>query len=334
MWHIEETYMMTDMNNRFITIAIAFCCCFMGASHAFGKKDNFAVKVKSAVERIQKEADKDPDTFKQNIVELEKELEGRRDAVEQSVAAAMLASCYGEMMQSYIHVFDEETRTQFLQKKDAYFSRVLADMEALADAKSDPYSVLLEKGKDSDLYENDMLSVLLDFVENHAGWEAYQRVEAYQRACEVYRQRGNINAYAMLKMRLWILQRRVEKRHGFLSAEQHKDSLYRLLQQVKGEEVGADVALEYANELNKKDESILFLQWAEEHVARSRRLGMLRSVLDDLLCPHVQVGDFSTSPLLAGTSSKVKLEYWNCERVAVTIRHYMGKISGTGDGAG
>ncbi len=334
MWHIEETYMMTDMNNRFITIAIAFCCCFMGASHAFGKKDNFAVKVKSAVERIQKEADKDPDTFKQNIVELEKELEGRRDAVEQSVAAAMLASCYGEMTQSYIHVFDEETRTQFLQKKDAYFSRVLADMEALADAKSDPYSVLLEKGKDSDLYENDMLSVLLDFVENHAGWEAYQRVEAYQRACEVYRQRGNINAYAMLKMRLWILQRRVEKRHGFLSAEQHKDSLYRLLQQVKGEEVGADVALEYANELNKKDESILFLQWAEEHVARSRRSGMLRSVLDDLLCPHVQVGDFSTSPLLAGTSSKVKLEYWNCERVTVTIRHYMGKISGTGDGAG
>lgn len=333
MWHIEETYMITDMNNRFISIAIAFYCCFMGASYAWGKKDNFAVKVKSAVERIQQEAAKDPDTFKQNVVELEAELEGRKNLVDQSVAAAVLASCYGEM-QSHIHVFDEETRVQFRQKKETYFSRVLADMETLAEAKSEPYSVLLEKGKDSDLYENDMLSVLLEFVENHAGWEAYQLVEAYQRACEVYRQRGNVNAYAMLKMKLWSLQRRVEKRHGFLSAEQHKDSLYQLLLDVKEEEVGADVALEYANVLNKRDESILFLKWAEEHVARSRRSGMLRSGLDDLLCPHVQVGDFSTSPLLAGTSSKVNLEYWNCERVTVTIRHYMGRISGKGDGTG
>ncbi|MBQ2299716.1 MAG: hypothetical protein II278_10145, partial [Bacteroidaceae bacterium] len=176
------------MNNRFISIAIAFCCCFMGASYAWGKKDNFAVKVKSAVERIQQEAAKDPDTFKQNVVELEAELEGRKNVVDQSVAAAMLASCYGGM-QSHIHVFDEETRVQFRQKKETYFSRVLTDMETLAEAKSEPYSVLLEKGKDSDLYENDMLSVLLDFVEIHAGWEAYQLVEAYQRACEVYRQR-------------------------------------------------------------------------------------------------------------------------------------------------
>ena len=62
----------------------------MGILNIFGQGSDFASKVKSAIEKVQKEADKDPDTFKENIAKLEKEWSGRKDLVEQSVVHAML----------------------------------------------------------------------------------------------------------------------------------------------------------------------------------------------------------------------------------------------------
>ena len=94
------------INNRFLSITLLTILLSMGILRIFGQGIDFASKVKSELEKVQKEADKDPDTFKENIAKLEKEWGGRKDAVEQSVAHAMLGSAYREMKWTSITDYD------------------------------------------------------------------------------------------------------------------------------------------------------------------------------------------------------------------------------------
>ena len=66
-----------NINNRFLSITLLTIMFSMGFLKLFGQKADFATKVKSALEKVQKEAAKDPDTFKENIAQLEKEWAGR-----------------------------------------------------------------------------------------------------------------------------------------------------------------------------------------------------------------------------------------------------------------
>jgi hypothetical protein len=84
-------------NNRFLSITVLTILLSMGILNIFAQGSDFASKVKSALEKVQREADKDPDTFKENIAQLEKDWGGRKDPVERSVMHAMLGSAYQEM---------------------------------------------------------------------------------------------------------------------------------------------------------------------------------------------------------------------------------------------
>jgi SpoVK/Ycf46/Vps4 family AAA+-type ATPase len=110
-------------DNRFLSITLLMLMFTMGILNLFGQKRGFATVVKQAVERVQKEADKDPDTFKDNIQRLEKELGGRKSPVERSVADAMLASAYQEMKWTNITDFDEETRNAIHRQFEQLYLR-------------------------------------------------------------------------------------------------------------------------------------------------------------------------------------------------------------------
>ncbi|MCH5176071.1 MAG: hypothetical protein J1F40_09300 [Prevotellaceae bacterium] len=317
--------------NQFCIAMFAFAGMLLaGTADVWGQKRGFAQQFKDAVEAVQRDADKDPDTFRGNVEKLEKEWGSRKDAVERSVVDAVLGSCYREMKWTYITDFDEETRAEYERKKDEHFESALKDMEALADAKVDGYEVLLEKGKDSDIFEKDMLSVVLNFALSRAGWSSEKEAEMLERAWRLYRQRGKANGYGKMKM-MWLDEKRmVSNKYGRLSNEQYKDSLYQLLQEVKDEEIGADVALGYGELLQERDERILFLKWAVENVGTSRNMGNLRGALDEQLLPYVSRQNAPV--LLVDTPSMVSFEYWNCDRVTLTIRRYAGtKKGGNGE---
>lgn len=313
-----------NFNNRFLYVFLLTVLFSASTLASFSKDVKFASKMKGAIEKVQQEAKKDPDTFKANVAQLEKEWGERTNPVEQSVVHALLGSAYAEMTWTSITDFDEETRHDYEQKRNEHFSHVLDDMEALADAKSSGYKEFMEEGEDAVLFENDMLSVMIAFVENEARWDNYRLLDAYEKVAQLYRMRGNQNACALMKLKAWSLRRRVEKKYGRISAEQYKDSVYQLLQEVKDEEVGADVALEYASSLSSRDEIFLFLQWAKENVAKSRCSKNLQN-LEDMLCPEVQFHNYGKTVLLAGKPSTLQFEYWNCDRFTLTVRHYTGE---------
>lgn len=298
----------------------------MGILRVFGQGQDFASKVKSTIESVQREADKDPDTFKENIAKLEKEWGERKNPVEQSVAHAMLGSAYKEMKWTHITDFDEETRDDYDEKRDAHFAHVLDDMEALAGAKASAYSVLLtEKGKDSELYDNDMLSVMISFLEENTTLTDKQNMDIYEKAFTIYRKRGNLNGYGMMKWK-WLQEKcQTEAQYGSLRDEQYKDSLYQLMMELKDEEVGADLALEYWDDCLWGDEGILFLKWAVDNVGNSRRMGNLKRKLDEALQPKVSLSRVDV--LLANRPVPMKVQFWNCERATMTIRKYDGRTT-------
>ena len=266
-------------DNRFLSITLLMLMFTMGILNLFGQKRGFATVVKQAVERVQKEADKDPDTFKDNMQRLEKELGGRKSPVERSVADAMLASAYQEMKWTNITDFDEETRDAYDAKCNEHFSHVLDNMEALAAEKATGWEVLLDKGKDSDLYGNDLLSVMIAFVEENARLKVEERASIYERAIKVYQQRGNLNGYGLMKAKWLDVMQEVENVEGRLSYKQYKESLYQLILEVKTEEVGADLALKYSEHNLGRDDAILFRKWAVENLGKSRSMNNLKNAL-------------------------------------------------------
>ncbi len=298
----------------------------MGILRIFGQGIDFASKVKSELEKVQKEADKDPDTFKENIAKLEKEWGGRKDAVEQSVAHAMLGSAYREMKWTSITDYDEETRDDYDAKRDEHFAHVLDNMEALAQAKASTYSVLMgEKGRDNDLFGNDMLSVMIRFVEENATLTNERKAEIYEKAFNIYRKRGNLDGYGLMKSKWLEAKRRVESQYGSLTYVQQKDSLYQLLQELKKEEVGADLALNYWDTFLNRDDGILFLKWAVDNVGSSRRKSEVKMKLDDVLRPSIRLS--AVDNLMANRPCPLKLKFWNCERSTITIRKYAGRTT-------
>lgn len=296
----------------------------MGIMNLFAQSQSFASRLKDAIGKVEQEADKDPDTFKANMERMEKEWGGRKDPVERSVVHALFASAYKEMTWTSISDYDEETRTDYGNKVKEHFTHVLDDMDALASAKADYYKVLIEKGKDNDVYGHDMLSVMLPFAISNSRWAENEAADVYERAMNIYRKRGNLNGYAAMKMKWLEKKREVPKKYGPLTATQYVDSIYQLLQEVKGEEMGADVALVYHEIMSGGiDEEINFLRWAMKNVANSRRKGELQQELESALRPSVSLS--SVGNVLADRPFKIRLGYWNHDHATVTVRQYAGR---------
>lgn len=80
-------------NNRFLFITVLTILLSMGILSVFGQGFDFASKVKSSIANVQKEADKDPDTFKENIAKLEKEWNGRKGSCGTECGACDVGFC-------------------------------------------------------------------------------------------------------------------------------------------------------------------------------------------------------------------------------------------------
>ena len=133
-----------------------------------------------------------------------------------------------------------------------------------------------------------------------------------------------MNGYGLMKSKWFWEKREVENQFGNLTHEQHKDSLYQLMQDLKKEEVGADLALEYWQTFLWGDDGILFLKWAVDNVGNSRRKSELKRELEDHLQPKVFMRS-GADEMMANRPFLMKLRYWNCERATLTVRKYAGR---------
>lgn len=323
------------IRKRWFAIALmALVACLTCVQHTYARSNGFAIQLKADVENLQKASDKDPENFKKGIDGLEKKYAGLKNPVEKGVAHAVLASCYKEMRYSGIADYDADVKNAFAKKAKEHLAHVADDCEALAEAKMDDYACLFDKGDDDALYGKDMLSVMVRYVERAAGFgESEIAVDACRRAKDLYRKRGNMNGYALMKMAWLERMHTLPKSRGGIADKEYSDSLRALLDEVKDAEAGADVAMKCYGCLEDRaqydyrenrlaDEKIAFLKWAVANVARSKSYAALEQALQDLLRPRAEAG--FEGGYVANRPIGVKVNMWNCDKAEVTVRRYAG----------
>lgn len=175
MWKSVEKYDNDDLPKQVIS----------EAEKIFDKAErehNYVQMLKSWKTIVEKKSDIDPEVFASLIEAAEgkevqsdgdkskapkhtitKPKEGSADA---AVYHAILGSAYDVMRTAGINDYDEDINERYTQLAKEHMEKALANKQVLADTPADDYYPLMEKGKDSYLYDNSMLQVIMDFADN------------------------------------------------------------------------------------------------------------------------------------------------------------------------
>lgn len=330
MWKSVEKYDNDDLPKQVIS----------EAEKIFDKAErehNYVQMLKSWKTIVEKKSDIDPEVFAQ-IVEgqtSENSYDSSRSKAgipilplkgisraDSAVYHAVMWSAYRVMQHSAINDYDEDTKERYARLGAEHLEAAMADMHMLADTRADKYLPLMSAGEDSRLYDNDLLHVLFTFA---SYWSPSETAEMGGRCANIYKERGNLNGYALMKLsQLGSRWMRHDEDHH-MSRQQYADSLKALLEEVKNTEAGADVAQEYLSfsELGD-DERLAFARWAIGQYPDHKLTNSFRNVETQIMTPTM-TSSFDGDGILAGRPFRVEFETCNMTQIDLTVRKYDGK---------
>lgn len=217
------------------------------------------------------------------------------------------------------------------EERKEFFRKVLQNKEQLYNTKVDDYLPILEKGEDSYLYGNDMLSVLTYFIKRQQSFTYEERIAIIKDVSEFYKAKGNLNAYALLKMDMLNEMYNHIPLSSDVKRERNIEELKALLEECKDVEVGADVAYEYYQEWSTLDkytnaQRLEFLRWAQRQFPKNKTNFVLKE--KQLLRPlcNIRLGESSSrTNIFANRPIPVKFSYSNIDKVTMEVRKDIGR---------
>lgn len=194
------------------------------------KEKNFAQEMKAWVMIVNVTREMSPDSMKV-LTPPDYKSTPANDAVVNALMATGVSS--DRSMRNKQDFSEEDSARAY------YYNKVLENKEALYQTKVDDYLPLLDKGKDSRLYGDDMLSVMTDFLINHMNGEQSAKRQLCHEVAEFYKGKGNMNAYALLTVK--------EICHFSFDTPYsvRAKRMQELFEETKGLEAGEDVAQYY-----------------------------------------------------------------------------------------
>lgn len=293
------------------------------------KDRNFAQMLKAWEYLVEKNSDLDPDTFSVMI----NATDGRcftpptEGTAESAIYHAVMGSAFNTMKETYLSDYDEETEDKYTELAKQHFIKSIENKQLLADTSSEPYAILFTKGKDSHLYGNDMLHILTDFVLKEAELEEAERIELLSTTAQVYKNKGNRNAYTLMQMR-YLHECNDASTRLHISDKEYSDRLKELLEESKDIEVGEDVALEYYDNTEmSNDENLSFLRWAQMQYPNGKMINSFRNNEADLLRPSCVTYFDNEKTILAGKPFTMEYRTKNMTELNIQIREFTGRGS-------
>lgn len=250
--------------------------------------------------------------------------------VQQSVVDAIVGKSYYSLARSRYSSRNQEAKKEYMNIAAQRMRNVLKDMNALAEANGKDFEQWVVLGVDGKIFNHDMLYVILHVVQvdNSSAFTMKEKIELFQKAAELYKTRGNINAYALTMADMYNLQRIATLADGRIDFETYSKNMRALLDEVKNNEVGADIAMSLADNMVSKDDKILFLKWAVNNVGSSKRKGDLKTELTELLRP--KLSEYSYTSIVANKPFNARFDYWNVKNASIIVREYAGTIGKSG----
>ncbi len=283
------------------------------------KEKNFPQLAKSWITIVETKSDIDPDSFRiANLPPFP-----HKGAVEDAVYNALMGSAYTAMKDSHISDFDEETQAEYTQKAHEHFALSLSDMKALAGASSKDFLPLIEEGKDSRLYDHDMLSLLTRFALQNANMNDEEKVQLLADVATYYKQNGPRDAYALTQLRYLEEMRELDDYHRQLSFSNYREALKTLVDETKDIEAGADVAMAYCSTIYEEDQKLAFARQAREQYKGAYCVNFFANVENELMHPECNLN--VPSQILPNRPFEIQIDYENLTKASVEVRRYNGR---------
>lgn len=289
------------------------------------KEKNFPQMMKAWIRIVETKSTIDADSFR--IADIRPA--DYSTPVEEAIYNAIMGSGY-LAMRNNVSIRQDEDSLEFYKKMgNEYLAKSLKDKKELAREKASDYLPLFTLGEDSRFYNHDLLSVLTRFAAGHSS-EDDADLKYRTEARDFYKQTGNREAYALMALECLNTEE--------MTKAKYEQALKALLEESKGLEAEADVALAYANFLEeqmynddskdakvaKQDQLLEFVRIAQMEYKGSKLLNNFRQIENNMLHGNITF-NATGEDVIANRPFNITLSYKNMSGAKLIIRQYNGK---------
>ena len=277
------------------------------------KEKNFPQMMKAWIQIVETKSTIDADSFR---------LADIRPAdyttpTEEAIYNAIMGSGYLAMRNNNSIRKDQDSVAHYIKMGNELLAKSLINKKELAREKASDYLPLFTLGEDSRLYGHDLLSVLTRFAARMTtDGTNYQKF--YEEARDFYKKENNREAYTL--MALECLD------EDEMTKAKYEKALKDLLEESKGLEAEADVALAYANFLEeqmynddskeakvaKQDQLMEFVRIAQMEYKGSKLLNNFRQIENNMLHGNITF-NATGEDVIANRPFNILQEYVGCE---------------------
>ena len=289
------------------------------------KEKNYAQMMKAWIRIVETKSTIDADSFR--IADIRPA--DYSNPVEEAIYNAIMGSGYLAMRNNVSIRQDEDSLEYYQKMGNEYLTKSLKDKKELAREKASDYLPLFTLGEDSRLYNHDLLSVLTRFAAGHSS-EDDADLKYRTEAKDFYKQTNNREAYTLMALECLNTEE--------MTKPKYEQALKALLEESKGLEAEADVALAYANFLEeqmfnddskeakvaKQDQLLEFVRKAQSTYKDSKLLNNFKQIEINRLHGSITFAA-SGEYVIANRPFDIKLSYENMSGAKLIIRQYNGK---------
>ena len=249
----------------------------------------------------------------------------------QAILHALLVSVYGNIRTSSLGRRNEEMNELCKTKAREHTFAALEDKEALAGVDAKPYERLYKPYDDSKLFNNDVLSLLLDFLESRGFNNIYiphakeKYMEQLQQTLQIYQQKQMRDAEMLVQMRIWDLQAGLESKSQRLSRDKHRELLKKMYEQNSDTQAAADACKAYykLTSFKTNQEKLQFLRMAQQRFPDSPYKEEFNAYEKSLFDKSVSVG--VEGSVVADKPFEIHVNHRNVRIVEVKVDTDKGK---------
>lgn len=279
------------------------------------KEKDFCQLVQAQFVRLSLNEELDPDSLKGDIAKMEERLTKTTDPVQKAMLSVLLATTY-EGYRSYYNNRDDDTQIDGEKRRKELLADALADMDALAHAKTDNYKPLTVLYDDSKtFFGHDMLSLITSIVLTSNVTEWKDRISVLNQVHDYYLKAGRQTEAALVELKriqteCHLMPLGLARKEGTKYHPRYIELRDRLneMRNTTNKEILADVDIVYYEYyITDRLEKLRFLLKAIEETSGTRRQKYLRHEL----------------ALLQQPSAKASMEYFQApsERIPIAITY-------------
>ena len=288
------------------------------------KEKNFGQLMKAGMMLMTAQCNISPDSAFIAIDKLEAMPTG--NVAEEALKNALMASVYSGIPYS-ITRYNEDYRKRFDTGKDEYARKSIENMEALAGVNAQAYESLYKKGVDSRLYQHDVLSLVVLFLDSRNYFSVEENVAMYERAARIYKDKGMVDAANLMQMKAWKYQTELQSKSKRLGENDYVQKLKTMYEQNLNMETGADAFVEYMRNVNNTKKPLTYTQqlklarWALKQWPDSKLSNTIKNMEINALRPEVSITQDNNlyDELYANQEFSVFIRHRNVKTVTVKV---------------